>query len=179
MPNMVVDPRYPIGQYEARPFSIETKVEWLADIKFLPVMLENAVANLEEAQLHTPYREGGWTVHQLVHHIADSHINAFCRFRLGLTEENPVIKPYDENAWVHLYDVEKLPINISITLLYALHARMYEMLKYVTDDEWNNRTLFHPEHKRTMRLWYVLGMYAWHGKHHVAHITTLREQKGW
>ncbi|MFT3674950.1 MAG: putative metal-dependent hydrolase [Chitinophagaceae bacterium] len=175
----LVDPRYPIGQYEARPFSIETKVEWLADIKFLPVLLENAVANLDEAQLHTPYREGGWTVHQLVHHIADSHINAFCRFRLGLTEDNPVIKPYDENAWVQLYDVQKLPINISITLLYALHARMYEMLKYVTDDEWNNHTLFHPEHKRTMRLWYVLGMYAWHGKHHVAHITTLREQKGW
>ncbi|MBP7556431.1 MAG: putative metal-dependent hydrolase [Chitinophagaceae bacterium] len=176
---MVVDPRYPIGQYEARPFSIETKVEWLADIKFLPIILENAVANLDEAQLHTPYREGGWTVHQLVHHIADSHINAFCRFRLGLTEDNPVIKPYDENGWVQLYDVQKLPINISITLLHALHARMYEMLKYVTDDEWNNRTLFHPEHKRTMRLWYVLGMYAWHGKHHVAHITTLREQKGW
>ncbi len=175
----MVDPRYPIGQYEARPFSIETKVEWLTDIKFLPVMLENAVANLDEAQLHTPYREGGWTVHQLVHHIADSHINAFCRFRLGLTEDNPVIKPYDENAWVQLYDVQKLPINISITLLYALHARMYEMLKYVTDDEWNNHTVFHPEHKRTMRLWYVLGMYAWHGKHHVAHITTLREQKGW
>lgn len=178
MPTMV-DPRYPIGQYEARPFSIETKVEWLADIKFLPIILENAVANLDEAQLHTPYREGGWTVHQLVHHIADSHINAFCRFRLGLTEDNPVIKPYDENGWVQLYDVQKLPINISITLLHALHARMYEMLKYVTDDEWNNRTLFHPEHKRTMRLWYVLGMYAWHGKHHVAHITTLREQKGW
>lgn len=178
MPTMV-DPRYPIGQYEARPFSIETKVEWLADIKFLPIVLENAVANLDEAQLHTPYREGGWTVHQLVHHIADSHINAFCRFRLGLTEDNPVIKPYDENGWVQLYDVQKLPINISITLLHALHARMYEMLKYVTDDEWNNRTLFHPEHKRTMRLWYVLGMYAWHGKHHVAHITTLREQKGW
>lgn len=178
MPTLI-DPRYPIGQYEARPFSVETKVEWLADIKFLPVMLENAVANLDEAQLHTPYREGGWTVHQLVHHIADSHINAFCRFRLGLTEDNPVIKPYDENAWVQLYDVEKLPINISITLLYALHARMYEMLKYVTDDEWNNHTVFHPEHKRTMRLWYVLGMYAWHGKHHLAHITTLREQKGW
>ncbi|MBN8862349.1 MAG: putative metal-dependent hydrolase [Sphingobacteriales bacterium] len=178
MPTMV-DPRYPIGQYEARPFSIETKVEWLADIKFLPIILENAVANLDEAQLHTPYREGGWTVHQLVHHIADSHINAFCRFRLGLTEDNPVIKPYDENGWVQLYDVQKLPVNISITLLHALHARMYEMLKYVTDDEWNNRTLFHPEHKRTMRLWYVLGMYAWHGKHHVAHITTLREQKGW
>ena len=118
-------------------------------------------------------------MHQLVHHIAGSHINAFCRFRLGLTEDNPVIKPYDENGWVQLYDVQKLPINISITLLHALHARMYEMLKYVTDDEWNNRTLFHPEHKRTMRLWYVLGMYAWHGKHHVAHITTLREQKGW
>lgn len=173
------DPRYPIGTYEPKPFSIEQKVEWLADIRFLPLLVENAILNLDEAQLHTPYREGGWTVHQLVHHIADSHINAYCRFKLGLTEENPAIKPYDENKWVLLHDVEKLPVNVSITILHAIHARLHEALKYVKDDEWNNRTIFHPEHKKTMRLWYLLGMYAWHGKHHVAHITSLRERMGW
>ena len=179
MPAISTDPRYPIGTYEPKPFSIEQKVEWLADIRFLPLLVENAILNLDEARLHTPYREGGWTVHQLVHHIADSHINAYCRFKLGLTEDNPAIKPYDENKWVLLHDVEKLPVNISITILHAIHARLHETLKYVKDDEWNNRTIYHPEHKKTMRLWYLLGMYAWHGKHHVAHITSLRERMGW
>jgi hypothetical protein len=114
-----------------------------------------------------------------VHHIADSHINAYCRFKLALTEDNPTIKTYEEGLWAQLHDVEKLPINISLTLLHALHARWFEALKYVTDDEWNNRTVFHPEHKKTLRLWFLLGMYAWHGKHHVAHITGLRERMGW
>lgn len=176
MPN---DPRYPIGSYEPQPFSIEKKIEWLADIKFLPQALEAALINLDEAQLQTAYRDGGWTIHQLVHHIADSHVNAYCRFRLGLTEDNPTIKPYDEKAWAELSDVTKLPINISLTLLHALHIRWHETLKYVTDDEWNNRTVYHPEQKKTMRLWYLLGLYAWHCRHHVAHINTLREQKGW
>jgi uncharacterized damage-inducible protein DinB len=179
MPAVTADPRYPIGKYDPQPFSIEKKVEWLAEIKFLPLALENAILNLDEQQLLTPYREDGWTVHQLVHHIADSHINAYCRFKLALTEENPTIKPYEEKAWAELNDVHKLPINISLTLLHALHARWYEALKYVKDDEWNNRTVFHPEHKKTLRLWYLLGLYAWHGKHHVAHITGLRERKGW
>lgn len=179
MATATLDLRYPIGEYQPQPFSIEKKVEWLADIKFLPLALENALLNLDEQQLQTPYREGGWTVNQLVHHIADSHINAYCRFKVGLTEENPTIKPYDQMAWAELNDVKKLPINISLTLLHALHARWYEALKYVKDEEWNNRTVYHPEHKRTMRLWYLLGNYAWHGRHHVAHITSLRERMGW
>lgn len=179
MPTVAADPRYPMGTYEPKPFSIEQKIEWLADIKFLPVQIESAVLNLDEAQLHTPYRDGGWTVHQLVHHVADSHMNAYIRFKLGLTEDNPTIKPYDENLWAQLQDVEKLPINISLTILHAVHARLFETLKYVKDDDWNNRTIYHPEHKKTMRLWYLLGMYAWHGKHHVAHITSLREKRGW
>lgn len=179
MSTLAIDPRYPIGKYEPQPFSIDKKVEWLADIKFLPLALENAILNLDEQQLQTPYREDGWTVHQLVHHIADSHINAYCRFKLALTEDNPTIKPYEEKRWAELNDVQKLPVNISITLLHALHARWYEALKYVKDDEWNNRTVFHPEHKKTLRLWYLLGMYAWHGRHHVAHITNLRDRMGW
>ncbi len=174
-----VDPRYPIGEYEPKPFSVLQKVEWLADIKFLPLQLENAILNLDEDQLKTPYREGGWTVHQLVHHVADSHMNAYIRFKLALTEDNPAIKPYEEKLWAELNDVHKLPVNISLTLLHALHIRWYEALKYVADDEWNNRTVYHPELKKTLRLWYLLGMYAWHGRHHVAHITSLRQRMKW
>ena len=170
---------YPIGQYEPKPFSINQKVEWMADIKFLPNQLEAAVLNLDESQLLTPYRDGGWTIQQVVHHVADSHMNAYIRFKLGLTEGNPSIKPYNEKLWADFSDVHKLPINISLTLLHALHQRWFEALKYITDDEWNNRTVFHPEYKKTMRLWYLLGMYSWHGKHHVAHITSLKERMGW
>ena len=179
MTTATTDLRYPIGEFKPLPFSIEQKVEWLADLKFLPLHLENAILNLDEAQLKTPYREGGWTVQQVVHHVADSHMNAYCRFKLALTEDNPTIKPYDQELWAELNDVHKLPINISLTLLHALHARWYEALKYVNDDEWNNRTIFHPEYKKTTRLWTLLGMYAWHGKHHTAHITSLRERMGW
>lgn len=179
MPAIATDPRYPIGEYQPQPFSIDQKVAWMADIKFLPLQLENAVLNLDEKQLLTPYREGGWTIQQLVHHVADSHMNAYIRFKVGLTEDNPTIKPYNEKLWAEFNDVQKLPINISLTLLHALHQRWHEALKYVTDDEWNNRTVYHPENKKTMRLWYLLGLYAWHGKHHVAHVTSLREKMGW
>ena len=179
MPSVAIDPRYPIGEYVPKPFSIEQKIEWLADIKFLPLQIENAMINLDEAQLQTPYREGGWTVHQLIHHVADSHMNAYIRFKVGLTEDNPTIKPYDEKQWAEMNDVQKLPVNISITILHAVHARLFETLIYVKDDDWNNRTIYHPGNKKTMRLWYLLGLYAWHGKHHVAHITSLRERMKW
>ena len=153
MPKVIeTDPRYPIGEYKPQPFSIDQKVEWMADIKFLPLQLENAVLNLDEKQLHIPYREGGWTIQQVVHHVADSHMNAYIRFKVGLTEDNPTIKPYNEKLWAEFSDVQKLPINISLTLLHALHLRWYETLKYVTDEQWNNHTVFHPEHKKTMRL---------------------------
>jgi hypothetical protein len=175
---MTNDPRYPIGKYEPKPFSKDQKEKWLLDIKFLPEELERAVLNLDEAQLQTPYRDGGWTVRQLVHHVADSHMNAFIRFRLGLTEDNPTIKPYDEKAWVLLNDIETVPVNVSFTLLHAMHIRWYETIKNLSDAEWE-RTVVHPEHGRQMSLWLLLGMYAWHGKHHTAHITSLRETKGW
>lgn len=179
MAETVIDLRYPIGVYEPQPFSVEQKLEWLADIKFLPLQLEQSVLHLDEKQLRTPYREGGWTVQQVVHHVADSHMNAYCRFKLGLTEESPTIKTYDEKQWAELGDSQKLPITISLNLLAALHTRWHETLKYVSDRDWNNRTVFHPEHKKMMRLWTLLGLYAWHGKHHVAHITSLRERMGW
>ncbi len=149
---------------------------WLNDIRALPDQLENSILNLDEAQLQTPYREGGWTVHQLVHHVADSHINAYCRFKLGLTEENPTIRPYEEKGtWAELDDSKNLPINISITLLHALHTRWYECLRNLPDEAWN-RTVIHPEHLKTFSLWNLLGMYSWHGKHHLAHITELRKR---
>ena len=173
-----IDPRYPIGEYEPKEYSEEQKEAWLTDILFLPRHLEYAIINLDEAQLNTPYREGGWTVKELVHHVADSHINAYVRFKCGLTENNPTIKPYDEQAWAKMSDTQNLPINISLTLLHALHARWYDILKHATREDWN-RTVVHPEHGKQFTLWYLLGSYAWHGRHHTAHIITLRERMGW
>ena len=170
--------QYPIGKYEPQPYSQSLKLQWLADIQFLPNALENAVHDLNEQQLHTPYRDGGWTVHQLVHHVADSHLNAYIRIKLGYTEDNPTIRTYEEKLWALTTDVQNLPINISVTLLYSLHRRWYEFLSHFTEEEWN-RTVFHPEHKKSFTLWVLLGMYAWHGRHHTAHITGLRERMGW
>ena len=173
-----VDSRYPIGKYEPQEFSERQKQQWLSDIKFLPDAIEQAILNLDEEQLHTPYREGGWTVHQLVHHVADSHMNAYIRFKLGYTEENPSIKPYDQETWAKTSDVRHLPVNVSITLLHSLHKRWYEFLTSFTDSDWQ-KTVFHPEHKKEMTLWFLLGMYSWHCRHHTAHINNLRERKGW
>lgn len=179
MQNAETDHRYPIGQFNPKPFSKEQKEEWLADVRFLPQAIEHAINNLDEAQLQTPYRDGGWTVHQLVHHVADSHLNAYCRFKLALTEENPTIRPYDEKGWAQTADVQMLPINISLTLLHALHLKWITLLENISDEDLQQRTVFHPEHKKEFTLWHLLGMYAWHGRHHTAHITSLRERKSW
>jgi len=170
--------KYPIGKFIEQPFSINQLNDWLMDIQSLPQLIEFAITNLDESQLATPYREGGWTVKQLVHHVADSHMNAYIRFKLGLTEDQPLVKAYDENAWAKLKDTENIPINVSITLLFALHRRWHEVLKNISVDDWN-RTVVHSEHKKEMTLWYLLGLYAWHSRHHVAHITALREREGW
>jgi uncharacterized damage-inducible protein DinB len=175
---MQTNASYPIGKYEVQPFSEQKKIELLADIRFLPSQLEAAVLNFDENQFKTPYREGGWTVHQLVHHVADSHMNAYIRFKLGYTEDNPTIRTYEQDLWAKTTDVENLPVNISLTLLHALHQRWYEFLKHFTDAAWN-RTIFHPERKKDMTLWELLGLYAWHGRHHTAHITALKERKKW
>lgn len=172
------DPRYPIGKYIAQPYSDQELAERLSDIKFLPQHLENAVLNLDKAQLETPYREGGWTVQQLVHHVADSHMNAYIRFKLRLTQDSLTVTPYDENAWALMADTKNLPINISITLLHALHARWYEVLTNMSREDLD-KTAFHPEHKKDFSLWEFLGIYAWHSRHHTAHVTRLRERMGW
>jgi uncharacterized damage-inducible protein DinB len=174
----MIDPRYPIGQFEPQPFSEKQKAAWLVDIQFLPRAVEMAIENLDAAQLETPYRDGGWSVKQLVHHIADSHLNAYCRFKLGLTETNPTIKPYEEQEWALLADIDLVPINVSITMLYAMHQRLHATIVHLTDEKWQ-RTVYHPASEKTMSLWHLLGMYAWHGKHHVAHITTLKKRNNW
>lgn len=178
MNNIQEDPRYPVGKYETREYSDTLKEEWLSEIRFLPQALENAILNFDEHQLQTPYRDGGWTVHQLIHHVADSHMNAYIRFKLGVTEENPTIKPYDQDQWVLTADVKNLPINISLTILHAVHQRWHEFLKHFTSSEWE-RTVYHPEYKKEYTLWELLGMYAWHSRHHTAHVTKLRERMDW
>jgi len=172
------DLRYPIGKYVIQPFSEKLLGEWLIDIKNLPQHLENAILNLDEAQLNTPYRDGGWTVKQVVHHVADSHMNAYIRFKLRLTEDSLVIKPYDEAAWAEMADTKNLPVNISLTLLHALHSRWIEVLKNMSREDLD-KTAYHPESKIEYTLWGLLGLYAWHSKHHVAHITSLRERMKW
>lgn len=175
---MSADYRYPIGKYIPQPFSQTLLQQWILDIQYLPQHIETAVANLDANQLHTPYREGGWTVHQVVHHLADSHMNSFIRFKLALTETKPTIKPYDEVAWAAMPDVTLVPINMSITLLHALHNRWTVLLKNITTNEFDN-TIIHPETNREMTVWFLLGLYAWHSRHHTAHITALKERMNW
>jgi hypothetical protein len=170
--------KYPIGKYVPQPFSNAQKEKWLLDLKFLPSELETAVQNLDEHQLQTPYREGGWTVQQVVHHVADSHMNAYIRFKLGMTENNPTIKGYNEKEWALLADVNKVPINVSLTLLHSLHLRWVAAIENLDHADWE-RTVFHPERQKEMLLWFLLGMYVWHGKHHTQHILALRERMKW
>jgi len=178
------DLRYPIGKVADQQFygrdinDEEVKKAYLLDIENCPGILEHAITNLDESQLDTPYREGGWTVKQVVHHVADSHMNAYIRFKLGLTEDNPVIKTYEEAEWAKLQDSSTIPINVSLTLLHALHARWHGLIKDLSKAQWS-RTVFHPEKARSMTLWELLEMYSWHGRHHAAHITRLRERMGW
>ncbi len=169
---------YPIGEFIEQPFSEQQRREWLLDILFLPKIAEAVIQNLDAHQLDTSYRANGWTVKQVIHHLADSHMNAFIRCKLAITENNPIIKPYDQNTWVETSDVSNIPINVSITLLHALHLRWHELFSHVSASDFN-RTVMHPEYNKEMSLWYLLGKYAWHGRHHVAQIQSLRDSKQW
>jgi uncharacterized damage-inducible protein DinB len=173
----VVDPCYPIGKFE-RPERItsEERLNAIAMLAELPEQLRNAVDGLGSAQLNTPYREGGWTVRQLVHHIADSHMNAFVRIRLALTEEWPTIKPYDQEAWARLHD-SAAPVEWSLELVESLHARWVMLLQSLTEEQWQ-RGYRHPQSgEATVEL--ATLMYAWHSRHHIAHITHLRVSQEW
>lgn len=149
----------------------------IAHIAETPAHLRKALGGLTEEQLDTPYREGGWTVRQVAHHVPDSHLNAYTRFKLALTEEQPTIKPYDETAWAALSDSRDTPVEISLALLESLHDRWTRLLRAMSADDFR-RTLNHPD-SGVMSLDALLSLYAWHGRHHVAHITTLRERMGW
>ena len=179
MPESTATPdlRFPIGRAERRasltPDERRAAIDALAAA---PDALRAAVRGLTDAQLDTPYRPGGWTVRQLVHHVADSHMNAYVRFKLALTEDNPTIKPYDQDEWVALAD-SALPPAVSLDLLGALHARLVTLLRATPADAFA-RTLQHPENG-PMTLDSMLGIYSWHGRHHTAHITSLRDRMGW
>jgi uncharacterized damage-inducible protein DinB len=179
MADETADVRYPLGKFHVQPYSDELRIKMIRDIKFLPTDLELAIQNLDEHQYETPYRDGGWTVKQLVHHIADSHMHAYIRFKLAVTENNPVIKPYEEKEWVKLNDVEVVPVNVSVTLLHALHRRWHVFLENLVEKDFINKTVYHPEQKREMSLWMLLCLYSWHGRHHVAHINALKERMDW
>lgn len=172
------DIRYPIGRFVYDDGSGREPMQSLIEqIASTPANLRAAVTGLSQPQLDTPYRPGGWTVRQVVHHLPDSHINSYVRFKLALTEDEPTIKPYAEDRWAELADTKVTPIETSLTLLESLHARWVALLRSLTPEQWK-RNFRHPELGLTS-LEKMAALYAWHGKHHVAHITSLRERNGW
>jgi len=169
---------FPIGKFTySGPASEEQKSVLIDEIAQTPARLKTAVAGLSNTQLDTPYRPAGWTVRQVVHHVPDSHLNAYVRFKLALTEDNPTIKPYAEDRWADLSDTQSTPIEVSLTLLESLHDRWVRLLRSLTPEQWK-RTFRHPE-LGEMTLEKTVAMYAWHGKHHVAHITELQKRMSW
>jgi uncharacterized damage-inducible protein DinB len=175
----VTDLRYPIGKFAYDGAMTDARrAACVARISAAPAALRAAVAGLSDAQLDTPYRPDGWTVRQVVHHVPDSHLNAYVRMRLALTEDVPTIKPYEEARWAELPDACTLPVEVSLALLEALHVRWTALLRTFGAVE-GARQLRHPEHGRLMTIDELLALYAWHGEHHVAHVTSLRDRSGW
>jgi hypothetical protein len=174
----MTDQRYPIGKftYDGPPNN-QQRQELIDDIEQTPTALRAAVSGLSPQQIETPYREGGWTVRQVVHHLPDSHMNAFIRFKLALTEDEPTIKPYEQQLWADLPDIKATPLETSLALLEALHIRFVCLLRGLNPQDWK-RTFRHPE-LGIMPLEKNLALYSWHGRHHVAHITELRKRMGW
>lgn len=172
------DAKYPIGKFkEVELLDDETRKRLISEIEQTPMNLIQAIKGLDDEQLDTPYREGGWTVRQVVHHLADSHMNAYIRFKLAITENEPTIKPYEEAAWAELIDAKTASIEISLMLLDALHRRWILFLESLTPDDFK-KNFTHPEHGKVNLKW-ALSMYSWHGRHHVAHITELRKKRNW
>ncbi|HEY5061969.1 MAG TPA: putative metal-dependent hydrolase [Gemmatimonadaceae bacterium] len=172
------DLRFPVGRFQrAEELSAAQRRDAIAVIAATPAELRGAVRGLNDAQFDTPYRPDGWTVRQVVHHIPDSHANALIRFKLGLTENNPTVKPYDEAAWAKLEDARSTPIEISLSLVDGLHDRWIRVLNAMSPADFK-RTLNHPENG-VMTLDHLLALYAWHSRHHVGHITNLRSRNGW
>ena len=174
------DLQYPVGKFEwpRHSASKEERERWIADIAGTPADLRASVSGLTEQQLDTPYRPGGWTLRQVVHHLADSHLNAYVRMRLALTEDSPTIKPYDQDRWAALEDARTGPIDDSLVLLEALHTRWVSLASSLGHDGLH-KTFFHPEQETEVSVQTLLAMYAWHGRHHVAQISRLRERQNW
>jgi len=173
------DPRYPIGKYVPDDAAdAATLARWIDEVAAAPAALRAAVDGLGAAELATPYREGGWTLRQVVHHVPDSHLNAYVRFRLALTEDTPTVKPYDESAWAELADARTAPPELSLALLESLHGRWVILLRSLEPTDLA-RAYRHPEHGGTTTLAQTLGLYAWHGRHHTAQVTALRTARGW
>jgi hypothetical protein len=168
--------KYPIGRFVEQPITTELLADCLGDIKFLPNQVEAAIANMNDTHLQIAYRTDGWNVQQLVHHLADSHMNAYIRTKLCFTEDNTTLKPYNEVAWANLKDVITEPINVSTTLLHSLHRRWYSFLSSLSINDMV-KTCIHPDHGPKTMGW-LIQIYAWHGRHHVAHIQLVRKQIG-
>ncbi|HVA95341.1 MAG TPA: bacillithiol transferase BstA [Candidatus Dormibacteraeota bacterium] len=173
-----MDLRYPIGKYKPREsLTSAERAEAISQIAETPKSLRDAVSGLSQEQLDTPYRPGGWTVRQVVHHLPDSHVNSYVRVKLALTEDEPTIQTYKEGLWADLADSRETPVEVSLSLLEALHHRWSVLLRAMQPEDFSRR-LRHPKNG-LMTLDNVLNLYAWHGRHHVAHITALREREGW
>lgn len=176
---MTADPRYPIGKFSAPGrYDAEAVAGHLRVLAELPGRLRDAVDGLDEGQLDTPYREGGWTVRQLVHHVADSHMNSYIRGRLALTEDRPGIMAYDEKKWAELADARTEPIEPSLQILEGVHRRWVALWSTLDRPAWD-RALVHPEYAEPITLWWLAALYDWHSRHHVAHVTELRRQRDW
>ena len=173
-----MDPRFPVGKFApARDVTPELRAAAIEEIAVAPAKLRLALKGLNDPQLDTPYREGGWTLRQVAHHMADSHMNAYIRSRFTVTEKEPTIKPYDEAAWAKLEDAKHAPVEVSLRLLESLHERWVRLLRSLKPQDFA-RTFFHPENGARTLEWMVL-LYAWHGRHHTAHITELKKLKHW
>ena len=170
--------RYPIGQFQCPDTINEKHIQlWVRDIELLPSKMRLAVAGMDDEQLDTHYRPKGWTVRQVVHHVADSHMNGYIRMKLALTEDNPIIKPYEEQLWAELPD-SKLDIDVSLKIIDSVHTRWVEILRGLNVFQFE-RTFVHPANKTTMSIKAHSGLYSWHGRHHVAHIDHLKLREGW
>ncbi len=171
--------KYPIGKFSApKEYSATWADQWILAIEELPARLRATLKNLTDKQLDTPYRDGGWTVRQVVHHLADSHMNAYIRFKLAMTEDTPTIKPYQEELWAELSEARHAPVEISLSIVDALHKRWILFLKTLSEDDLK-RKYHHPDSKKDFELRTVLALYAWHSNHHLAHITSLMAREGW
>jgi hypothetical protein len=172
------DLRFPVGAFVFdKASSPDKRAAWIRRIADAPALMRSAIDGLNARQIETPYRPGGWTVRQVVHHVPDSHLNAYCRCKFALTEVNPTIKAYDEVAWANIADTARTPPEVSLVLLDALHARWVVLLESMTTADFE-RPLQHPE-RGAITLDWMLQLYAWHGRHHAAHVTELRKREGW